>query len=120
VDVTDTSKSAATLALELRQEAARLTVVADILDAPHTNGASKKPRGRKAAAKRTPKASKVTAEQVLEWARQRGGEFAGGEVAAELGVKPTGIGPVLGAMTRRGELTARETDGPRMYSPMPL
>lgn len=113
--MTESSKSAGTMALELRQQAARLTALADILDGARNNGASKK-RSRVRRASGLDRRGQ-RAEQVMAWARERGGEFVGAEAAAALGVTSQGIGPFLAAMARRGELTVRDTDTGRVYAP---
>ena len=55
-------------------------------------------------------------ERLLVWARNHGEEFRGGQAADALGVKVQGIGPVLAAMVRKGELKMNYHGSTRMYA----
>jgi predicted ArsR family transcriptional regulator len=55
------------------------------------------------------------ATQLQQYAREHG-EFTGGEAAALLGVKPQGIGPVLAALVRSGDLIVNYHGSKRLYA----
>jgi hypothetical protein len=80
----------------------------------------KNPRRPSSTAREARKGSKKTArvEAITTWARERGGEFTGIEVAEVLGMTHQGIGPILAGMARRGELTVRDdtATGRRVYA----
>jgi hypothetical protein len=59
------------------------------------------------------KQTRQRADAVLRFAREKGAEFSGREVADTLGLTWQGVGPTLAGMVRRGELTVREDEATR-------
>jgi len=54
-------------------------------------------------------------ERLLTWAREHGEEFRGKEAADALGIKAQGIGPMLAAFVRKGDLKVGYHGSTRMY-----
>jgi hypothetical protein len=104
---------------EVEDELERVEKVRSIMAGGSDNRSTPKGRGRSTSVRvreRTRTTHRV--ERILAWARERGGEFTGREVAEFLDVNVQSVGPILAGMVRRGEATFRE-DGHahRFYTP---